>query len=79
MLGHETGASALEENAFCARLVLAVHFEPGVGFSGIGLTCTQPLPRALCFSASRSARHAWSFMSLMRAYSIDTRRPVLSK
>ena len=57
----------------------AVQMEPGVGFSGIGFTCTQPLPRALSFLASRSARHAWSFMSLMSAYSMDTRRPVATK
>ncbi len=38
----------------------------GRRLSGIGLTCTQPLPRALSFSARRSARQAWSFMSLMR-------------
>ena len=50
--------------------------EPGVGFSGIGFTCTQPRPRALSFFASRSARQAWSFMSLISAYSMDTRRPV---
>src|SRR5690606_25948244 len=58
---------------------LAVQIEPGVGLSGIGLTCTQPRPRALSFSPSRSARHAWSFMSLMSAYSMLTRRPVTSK
>ena len=57
----------------------AVHFEPGVGLSGIGLTCTQPLPRALSFLASRSARQPWSLMSLMRAYSMLTRRPVVLK
>lgn len=34
----------------------AVQMEPGVGLSGIGLTCTQPRPRALSFSARRSAR-----------------------
>ena len=56
----------------------AVHFDPGVGLSGIGLTCTQPRPRATSFSPSRSARHAWSLMSRIRAYSMLTRRPVTS-
>ena len=54
----------------------AVHFEPGVGFSGIGLTCTQPRPRALSSFPSRSARQAWSLMSRISAYSMDARRPV---
>src|SRR5665811_2329217 len=57
----------------------AVHFEPGVGFSGIGLTCTQPRPRALSLSPSRSARQPWSFMLRIRAYSMLTRRPVTVK
>ena len=58
----------------------AVHFEPGVGLSGIRLTCTQPQsPRAASFSASRSARQAWSLMSRIIAYSIDTRRLVCSR
>ncbi len=47
----------------------------GSGSAGWVFTCTQPRPRALSLSASRSARQAWSFMSLIRAYSIDTRRP----
>src|SRR5207344_1147824 len=51
----------------------AVHFEPGVGFSGIRLTCTR-CPASS--EPSRSARQAWSLMSLIRAYSIETRRPV---
>src|SRR5690606_32204234 len=41
---------------------LAVHFEPGVGLSGIGLTCTQPRPRSVSSRPSRSARQAWSLM-----------------
>ena len=72
-------ALSLRTNSFCTGTSEAVQIEPGVGFRGIGLTCTQPRPRALSFSASRSARQAWSFMSLMSAYSIETRRPVLSK
>src|SRR5690606_6613308 len=55
----------------------AVHFDPGVGWSGIGLMCTQPLPRLRSFLASRSARQAWSLMSRIIAYSMLTRRPVL--
>ena len=51
----------------------AVHFDPGVGLSGIRLTCTS-LPRSRL--PSRSARHAWSLTSRMRAYSMDTRRSV---
>ena len=54
------------------------HLEPGVGLSGMGFTCTHPPPRALSFSPSRSARHPWSLMSRMRAYSMETRRPDLS-
>ena len=54
----------------------AVHLEPGVGLSGMGFTCTHPPPRALSFSPRRSARHPWSLMSRIRAYSIETRRPV---
>ena len=46
---------------------------------GDGLTWTQPRPRAASFSPSRSARHAWSLMSRMRAYSMLTRRPVAVK
>src|SRR5690606_24260764 len=58
---------------------LAVQIEPGVGLSGIGLTCTQPRPRLLSSSPRRSARQPWSFMSLMSAYSMLTLRPVASK
>src|SRR5699024_10924 len=54
----------------------AVHFDPGVGLSGMGLMCSQPFPRAVSFSASRSARQAWSLMSRIIAYSMLTRRPV---
>ena len=51
----------------------AVHFEPGVGLSGIRFTCARwPASRP----ASASARQAWSLMSRISAYSIDTRRPV---
>src|SRR5699024_11026851 len=57
----------------------AVQTDPGVGFSGMGLICAQPRPRALIFLASRSARHAWSFISLINAYSMETRRPVSTK
>ena len=50
---------------------------PGVGFSGIRLTCTQPQsPYELSTSASRSARQAWSLMPRIMAYSIETRRLV---
>ena len=63
-------------NSFATSGSEAVHTDPGVGLSGIGLTWTQPRPRALSFFASRSARQAWSFMSLMSAYSMLTRRPV---
>ena len=56
------------------RLGLASHSEPGVGLSGIRLTCTSlPLSRL----ASRSARHGWSLTSRISAYSIDSRRPVV--
>ena len=50
---------------------------PGVGLSGIRLTCTQPQsPYEFSTSASRSARQAWSLMPRIMAYSIDTRRLV---
>ena len=56
----------------------AVHFEPGVGLSGIRLTWTQPQsPYDVSRSPSRSARHAWSLMSRIMAYSMLTRRFVL--
>lgn len=53
----------------------AVHFEPGVGFSGIRFTWTR-----FPFSSrpSRSPRHAWSLMSRISAYSIEIRRPDFS-
>ena len=55
----------------------AVHFEPGVGLSGIRLTCTQPQsPYELSTSPSRSARQAWSLMPRIMAYSMETRRLV---
>src|SRR5699024_6317424 len=54
-------------NSASTSFSLAVQIEPGVGLSGMGLTCTQPRPRCSSFSASRSARQGWSFMSLMRA------------
>ena len=59
---------------------LAVHFEPGVGLSGIRLTCTQPQsPYELSTSPSRSARQAWSLMPRIMAYSIETRRLVVAR
>ena len=51
----------------------AVHFEPGVGLSGIRFTCAR---RPASSEPSRSARHGWSLMSLISAYSMETRRPV---
>ena len=47
--------------------------EPGVGFSGIRLTWTGWPLRG---RPSRSARHAWSLMSRISAYSMETRRRV---
>src|SRR5699024_639095 len=66
-------------NSASTSFSLAVQIDPGVGFSGIGFTCTQPVPHSSSSAASRSARQAWSFMSLIRAYSMLTRRPVASK
>src|SRR5208282_3134197 len=60
-------------NSRCALGRDAVHFEPGVGLSGIRLTWAS---RPASSAPSRSARQAWSLMSLIRAYSIETRRPV---
>src|SRR5581483_9072281 len=66
-------ASSRRTNSACAAGRDAVHTEPGVGFSGIRLTCAR-CPASS--EPSMSARHAWSLMSLISAYSIDTRRPV---
>ena len=58
---------------------LAVHFEPGTGFIGIGLQCTQCLPRASSFSASRSARQAWSLTSRRKTLVSADTRPLSSR
>ncbi len=51
-----------------------------MGLSGIRLTCTQaPGPAKASTRASSSARQAWSLMSRIMAYSMETRRPVLTK
>src|SRR6202035_1551406 len=60
-------------NSRCAPGRDAVHFEPGVGLSGIRLTWAS---RPASSEPSRSARQPWSLMCLIRAYSIETRRPV---
>src|SRR6202021_991826 len=60
-------------NSRCAPGREAVHFEPGVGLSGIRLTWAS---RPASSEPSRSARQPWSLMSLIMAYSIETRRPV---
>src|SRR5699024_7927119 len=70
---------SLATNSASTSGSLAVQMDPGVGLSGIGLTCTHPRPHLLSSSPSNSARQAWSFISLMRAYSMLTRRPVTSK
>jgi beta-lactamase family protein len=53
----------------------ASHCEPGVGLSGITFTCTNWLRCSRRRFPSRSARHGWSLMSRISAYSMDTRRP----
>ena len=78
-VAHGDGNAAPLEGAHERALVLGARrgpLRPGVGLSGIRLTCTRwPTSR----SASRSARHAWSLMSLMSAYSMLTRRCVASR
>ena len=66
-------ASRRRTNSRCAAGRDAVHFDPGVGLSGIRLTWAS---RPASSEPSRSARQAWSLMSLIRAYSMETRRPV---
>src|SRR6266702_1355212 len=68
-------ASSRRTNSRCAAGRDAVHFEPGVGLSGIRLTWAS-FPASS--EPSSSARQAWSLMSLIRAYSIETRRPVVA-
>ena len=50
----------------------AVQTDPGVGLSGITLTWTR---RLLSIDPSRWARHGWSLMSRINAYSMEIRRP----
>ena len=70
-------ASSRRTNSRSSSGSEAVHLEPGVGFSGIRFTCTQPQsPYELRTSPSRSARQAWSLMPRIMAYSIETRRLV---
>ena len=71
-------ASSRRTNSFSSCRRDAVQREPGVGFIGIRLTCTQPqLPRRRSTFASWSARNAWSLTSRIRMYSIETRRLVV--
>ena len=76
---HDTPRSRTRlTNSRSAAYGLASHSLPGVGFNGMTLTCTSG-PNAPCSRLpKRSARHGWSLMSRINAYSIDTRRPVTS-
>ena len=71
-------ASSRRTNSRSSSGSEAVHLLPGVGLSGIRLTCTQPQsPYEFRTSPSRSARQAWSLMPRIMAYSIETRRLVV--
>ena len=76
---HATPAACTRRtNSSCTGRGEASHSLPGVGLSGIRLTCTRCLPmRWASRLPSRSARQGWSLTSRISAYSIDTRRPVV--